>query len=338
MKHQVAMYYCLPTNHECEAIKMKVAQISQAKSHYRNTAKMALSYILLLVAVSSFVESSSSSQQNSTLPVIISPAVLSGGDVGACPSSDSMDSLRQTVREKVATTLQDISPTNCPCGSLGQWTNIADFNFSDPDAACPSGLTLITDPVRGCGRAQGEAATCKSVIFSPGGQSYSRVCGRVNAYQEGTTDAFHFNAGLRGLEEIYVDGVSLTHGAPGSRQHIWTFATAVGEASGASASICDCTDTEEDWPYEVYSYIGNNYFCATGNPGSVTFGTVFADNPLWDGEGCGATNACCQFNNPPWFCTTLPQPTTDDIEMRLCNNQNEGDEDVIISFVNINIK
>ena len=161
----------------------------------------------------------------------------------------------------------------------------------------------------------------------------------MNAYQEGSTDAFHFNIGYSGLEEIYVDGVSLTHGAQGSRQHIWTFAAAAGEASGTALINCDCTNTEEDWLYEVYSYVGNNYFCATGNPGSYTdsSGIVYADDPLWDGEGCGATNACCQFNNPPWFCTTLPQPTTDDIEMRVCNTQDEPDEDVILSFVNINV-
>ena len=57
----------------------------------------------------------------------ISPAVLSGGDVGACPSSDSLDSLRQTVKQEIATALQNI--TNCPCGGSGQWTNIANFNF-----------------------------------------------------------------------------------------------------------------------------------------------------------------------------------------------------------------
>ena len=88
--------------------------------------------------------------------------------------------------------------------------------------ACPSGFTLRTSEPRGCKRQLFEAATCKSVIFSSGGQWYSRVCGRVNAYQQGTTDAFNIAAGPRTLEEIYVDGVSLTHGAPGSRQHIWT--------------------------------------------------------------------------------------------------------------------
>ena len=302
---------------------------------------MALSYILLLVAVSSFAESFSASQQN---PAIISPAVLSGGDVGACPSSDSLDSLRQTVREEITTALQNnTSPgmSNCPCGGLGRWTNIADFNFNDPDVACPSGFTLITTPVRGCKRAPGEAATCKSVVFSSGGQSYSRVCGRVNAYQKGTPDAFGFGpADMDGLEQNYVDGVSLTHGAPGSRQHIWTFVATVSEtASPYPPHInCACTNTEENWPHQVYSYIGNNYFCATANPGpGFNFNTIYADDTLWDGEGCGATNACCQLNNPPWFCTTLPQPTTDNIEMRVCNNEAETNEDVILSSANINI-
>ena len=39
---------------------------------------------------------------------------------------------------------------------------------------------------------------------------------------------------------------------------------------------------------------------------------------LWDGAGCGPLNTCCTFNNPPWFYKELPEPTTDDIEMRVC--------------------
>ena len=159
----------------------------------------------------------------------ISPAVLSGGDVGACPSSDSLDSLRQTAKQEIATALQNI--TNCPCGGSGQWTNIANFNFSDPNMACPSAFTLLTTPVRGCKRAPGQGPVCISAVFSSRGQSYSRVCGRVNGYQKGTTDAFYLSAGLRTLEQIYVEGVSLTHGAPGSRQHIWTFVAALYETA-----------------------------------------------------------------------------------------------------------
>ena len=46
----------------------------------------------------------------------------------------------------------------------------------------------------------------------------------------------------------------------------------------------------------------------------------FPNDPLWDGQGCGGTSTCCEFSNPKWFCKQLPQPTTDDIEMTLCEN------------------
>ncbi len=52
------------------------------------------------------------------------------------------------------------------------------------------------------------------------------------------------------------------------------------------------------------------------------------DDPLWDGTGCGPLNTCCTFNNPPWFYKELPEPTTDDIEMRVCNDQGSTNEDI----------
>ena len=46
--------------------------------------------------------------------------------------------------------------------------------------------------------------------------------------------------------------------------------------------------------------------------------TLQPADPLWDGKGCGPTNTCCSFNNPPWFIKNLHSSTTDDVEMRLC--------------------
>ncbi len=46
-----------------------------------------------------------------------------------------------------------------------------------------------------------------------------------------------------------------------------------------------------------------------------------SDDPLWDGAGCGPTSSCCQLNNPPWFCVSFPEPTTDDLELRICTDQ-----------------
>ena len=49
---------------------------------------------------------------------------------------------------------------------------------------------------------------------------------------------------------------------------------------------------------------------------------------MWDGEGCGPTNACCQLNNPPWFCKALPAATTDDLEVRICADEPAEDAEI----------
>ena len=278
------------------------------------------------------------------LPVNISQGVVRGQNVGSCPSPQRLDSQNMATRSEIQGVLRDtVAPyLNCPCGGAGPWTRIADLNFTDTSVACPSGFTLTTTPVRTCGRATGAAPACNSIIFPVNGQSYSRVCGRVNGYQEGSVDGLQSVVqGGETIEDIYVDGVSLTYGPAGSRQHIWTFAAALYETNTGAyngAVNCDCTNTNEDWPYTIPSFIGNNYFCATGNRGpGFVFGNVYSDDALWDGKGCGPTNSCCQFNKPPWFCTSIPQPTTQDIELRACGDQPENDEDLLLSLIEIYI-
>ena len=67
-------------------------------------------------------------------------------------------------------------------------------------------------------------------------------------------------------------------------------------------------------------------------------GTFHSDNPLWDGDGCVADNECCPTDNPPYFHKTLPQPTTDDIEMRVCRNEGRSNEDIAIETVEIYVQ
>ena len=190
--------------------------------------------------------------------------------------------------------------------------------MSDPEQQCPTNWTLITSPKRACGQTS-SGSNCDSVFFSTAGRSYSRVCGRVNAYQRGDPEGFSNITGTSpGLD---LDGISITHGPAGSRQHIWTFVNALYETDPNYVTYwnCACTNVNITWPHRVPSFIGNNYFCDTGHDGPDWSGSaVYPEDPLWDGEGCGPTNTCCEFNNPPWFCTALPQPTTDDVEIRLC--------------------
>ena len=47
---------------------------------------------------------------------------------------------------------------------------------------------------------------------------------------------------------------------------------------------------------------------------------------------CTGSDECCTI---PYFLKTLPQPTTDDIEMRVCRNERRNNEDIAIETVEI---
>ena len=110
------------------------------------------------------------------------------------------------------------------CGGVtGGWMRVARLNFNDTSTSCPSGLRERVDSgIRTCG-IESSGAACPSVMFSTSGVEYTKVCGKVIAYQYRSSDAFGSNG--RGLnptiDSNYVDGVSLTHGHT-PRNHIWT--------------------------------------------------------------------------------------------------------------------
>ena len=54
---------------------------------------------------------------------------------------------------------------------------------------------------------------CYPTTFSTNHANYQRVCGRVRGYQKGTPDGFRSG----NVDDIYADGLSITHGSP--RQH-----------------------------------------------------------------------------------------------------------------------
>ncbi len=232
----------------------------------------------------------------------------------------------------------DMNRTSCSCNTAGGWMRVANLDMTDPNQNCPAGLRLetrTTSPLRTCGRMVGER--CTSTTYSTYGVEYSKVCGRIIAYQYSTPDAFHpyFHNRTLSIDDGYVDGVSLTHGQL-PRQHIWTFANALDETR-FDAVVCPCTRTDITYTGFVPPYIGQDYFCETGSGEEFNNHIFYSDDPLWDGQGCGGTSTCCEFNNPPWFCKQLPQPTTDDIELRLCDDQLE-DEDSPIEIAEIYIR
>ena len=235
-----------------------------------------------------------------------------------CPSTEYLrENIKEDIDEFLNSCVVPILNGQCRCCGPG-WRRAAYLNMSDPTQNCPPAWELITTPRRSCARPSSAASrSCYSAMFPTQGIQYSQVCGKIIGYQFGEPQAFVGSGGLT-IDGQYVDGVSLTYGNP--RQHIWTFANALDEAGGGSdESRCTCTDSSR--PNNPPSFVGDDYFCETGVPPGQGWsrGTFYADDPLWDGQGCGPTSICCTFNNPPWFCKQLPQSTNADLEVRLCS-------------------
>ena len=51
---------------------------------------------------------------------------------------------------------------------------------------------------------------CDSVVIPMGGQAYTEVHGRVIAYQYASPDAFNGGRRPSGIDDPYVDGISIT--------------------------------------------------------------------------------------------------------------------------------
>ena len=209
---------------------------------------------------------------------------------------------------------------------------VAHIDMTQPNENCPAGFRKVT--ANGKTMCGGQGSQCISTTFSPHGMQYSRVYGRITGYQYHSTDAFWSYITHGGsIDSNFVDGIVLTHGSP--RTHIWTFVCGQYQYDTGDSG-CPCNSDSFTRP--LPPYIGNDYFCDSGyryNSGPPL--DYLTNDPLWDGAGC-VSGSCCTFNSPPWFCKTLPHPTTDDIELRQCISGPLSDEDVLIEKVELYVQ
>ena len=260
-------------------------------------------------------------------PITIPPR--EGETVGTCPSQEKIDAVIQNITASIQIMLQNkysntaVYHPNSNCGE-GEWYQVASLNMSDPSNECPvAWREYNTNGVRACGRPVTNSGSCPATFYSTGHQ-YSRVCGRAIGYQYGSTDSF---VREQTLDSYYVYGVSITHGTP--RNHIWTLASGLTSSSaiGWAGHNCPCSDPEANRHLQSLTFVGDNYYCES----AVTSGSMVTDNflynndPLWDGQQCEA-QCCSNGKSPPWFSVTLPNPTTDDIEVRICCPEGTGND------------
>ena len=129
-----------------------------------------------------------------------------------------------------------------------------------------------------------------------------------------------------------MDGVSITYGQP--RNHVWSFVAGLSESSSLSThSNCPCSTVAGKGSQ---SFVGDNYFCESGNPSSTRHSFYSADK-LWDGKQCEGT-CCTGSKSPPWFSVRLPNPTSERIEVRICGDEGTANENTPIELLEIYVQ
>ena len=137
------------------------------------------------------------------------------------------------------------------------------------------------------------------------------------------------------INGAYVDGVSITCGSP--RMHIWTFMAALHENYFYENGKDECPCAPNS-PVVIPAFIGNCYFCESGCPGKWEYNVLYTD-PLWDGQQCGLIEKkCCLAPRIPWFYKKLKSPKSDYIELRVCADQDQSNEDSPVSYYEIYVK
>ena len=116
------------------------------------------------------------------------------------------------------------------------------------------------------------------------------------------------------IDGNYVDGVSITYGSA-PRKHLWTYAARLAFVDNViDTRTCPC---KYGSIAVVPPFVGSDYYCESAQLICCSYPSA---NVLWEGQ-CYHTEAlCCTHSNMPWFIKTLSETTTDDIELRICNN------------------
>ena len=158
----------------------------------------------------------------------------------------------------------------------------------------------------------------------------------VRAYQYGSPDCFAAGGddmdSYGKIDHYYVDGISITHGRY-PRKHVWTYAVAWRQYTFGNNGLNTCPSTGHGKAQP--GFVGDNYFCSSANPGPQWSAKLY-QTPLWSNirGHCGSD---CD-DDDLYFCVQLPGPTTDNLEVRICTDEDLNDEDIRIESMDFYIQ
>ena len=212
------------------------------------------------------------------------------------------------------------------------YTHIYSLDMRIPGQTCPSPLKYSTSGnLRLCGKNTG--SSCNSVIIPTSGKSYTKVFGRIRAYQWGSPDAFQGRSSTITIDGNYVDGISVTYGSS-PRRYLWTYAIGYRQYYRPNNNHNLDYTCPSTGGHAQPTFVGDDYFCSSGNPGP-DWKRILYTTPLWANIQGHCT--FCGIGNNLYFCTNLGKSTNANLEVRLCMDQSLNDEDVRIETMDFYI-
>ena len=231
--------------------------------------------------------------------------VLSNGDCNFLSCQHRLDVDPSTVSGTYTLYPDGQNPViiNCVIRSDGGWMEILDADYSQD--SCP-GEWVSTDG-QYCARASSDTDLMGSAVFDVFGFAWQEVEVTLEAFATDTMDAWG-NLVYNGpsIEGTYVDGISLSYGNAGAREHIFTYGI-------AHYNSTYCPSFGQSNSIEPQSSLGTNWVCDTD------MGTGI----LFTGES---------------YQSDIGIPVYDDIEVRLMSDQEVGNENVALSSIRLLIK
>jgi hypothetical protein len=217
----------------------------------------------------------------------------------------------------------------------GGWTRVFLLDNTQPGFACPPEWRTkeMAPGIVGCERPQGGGSQPGIALRAPHG--FNEVMGRVVGVVFGDQDAFSAHSG--GLDDIYVDGVSLTTRTVGAREHVFTF---VGghPLDQQTEQHCPCEPGGAPAPAFVDRFFCDRASAAGARPG---LGRAYdIGNPMWDGPG----DRCAPDVDGYFARATLtPHTAEDGLELRIMSDQPtddvaNADENVALVFVDLYVR
>ena len=262
---------------------------------------------------------------------IINPSVIKTGSTGSCASLEERQATIESLRNSIQSRLVSVTVTEC---GAGKWYSVASLDMTDPQQQCPTEWQEYNQSfVRACGRPVTNPPSCASTSY-PTGRQYSKVCGRAVGYQLGSVHGVFTN---RSIGQSYVDGVSITY-SESPRRHIWTYIAALtGNSTVSRRRNCPCSNSSGR---PTPDFVDNSYYCESANPADAINnpGFLYSGDKLWDGQQCDNEGECCISEMLPWFNATLPNPVTDNIEVRICGNDSSDQSDTLVELLDIYVQ